>query len=244
MAKESFYFSHDFNARNDRKLIKVKLKHRQSGIGIYWSIVEMLFEENGFLPLSEIPTIAGDLREKEITVLSVINDFDLFENDGKYFWSNSAKRRIDKRSEKSEKAKESIRKRWQNTNVLPTKNDGNTIKGKESKIKESIKENKKENNFPSMPKNEDVKNLPEQKITSAIELMKITQQTDVTKDEIVRLWEVFKIQNLTGKKYYQDLESVHSHFINWVKTQKINKNIRTPAREQNSAPPLRTADQY
>lgn len=142
MAKETFYFSHDFNARNDRKLIKLKLKYRQAGIGIYWSIVEMLFEENGVLPLSEIPTIAGDLREKEAVVLSVINDFDLFENDGKNFWSNSAKRRIDKRLEKSEKAKESIRKRWENTNVLQSKNDSNTIKVKESKVKESKIKNK------------------------------------------------------------------------------------------------------
>lgn len=139
MAKDTFYFSHDFNARNDRKLIKVKLKYRQSGIGIFWSIIEMLFEEGGALPISEIPTIAGDLREKESTVLSIINDFELFENNGNVFWSNSAKRRIDKRLEKSEKARESIRKRWENTNVLQSKNDSNTIKERKGKErKESI----------------------------------------------------------------------------------------------------------
>jgi hypothetical protein len=38
------------------------------------------------------------------------------------------------------------------------------------------------------------------------------------------LWEIFKIQNLTGEKYYKSENEVYSHFINWVKTQKIEKN--------------------
>lgn len=88
----------------------------------------------------------------------------------------------------------------------------------------------KEKSFPVMPKSEDVGELPEVKVESAIQLMKITQQTDVTKKQVATLWNVFKIQNLTGKKYYADLESVQSHFINWIKTQRIEKNIRVPGK--------------
>jgi hypothetical protein len=83
MKKDTYYFPHDFNARNDRKLIKVKLKYRMSGVGIFWSIVEMLYEENGKLALTDIPSISADFREKESTVLSIINDFELFENDSR-----------------------------------------------------------------------------------------------------------------------------------------------------------------
>lgn len=128
MKNDTFYFTHDFNARNDRKLVKVKLKYRMAGIGIFWSIVEMLFEENGKLLLSDIPTISADFREKEVLVSSIINDFELFENDGKFFWSNSVNRRIKKRLEKSEKAKESASYRWQNANGMRTHSDGNAIK--------------------------------------------------------------------------------------------------------------------
>lgn len=139
MKPDSYYFPHDFNARNDRKLIKVKHKYRQSGVGIFWSIVEMLYEENGKLALADVPTLAADFREKETTVLSVINDFELFENDGIFFWSESVNKRIVKRLEKSEKAKESASHRWQNANAMRTHSDGNARKerkGKEIKGKE------------------------------------------------------------------------------------------------------------
>lgn len=85
-------------------------------------------------------------------------------------------------------------------------------------VKFPIKEN-----FPNMPKIEDVGDLPELKINSAIELLKITKQTDATVNDITTLWKVFKIQNLTGKRYYSDVEAVHSHFLNWVPLKDIKK---------------------
>jgi hypothetical protein len=136
MKNTSYYFSHDYNARNDRKLIKLRLKLKMEGLGIYWCLVEMLYEEEGKISISDIPTIADELRVKQGIIDQVVTSFDLFQNDGNFFWSESVKRRLDKRLEKSEKAKESIRIRWQNTNVIRTNNDRNTIKGKERKEKE------------------------------------------------------------------------------------------------------------
>lgn len=123
-----------------------------------------------------------------------------------------------------------------NDTVNVTVIDNDIILNRE--VKFPIKEN-----FPNMPKVEDVGELPELKINSSIELLRITQQTDATKTDIEKLWVVFKIQNLTGKKYYADVEAVHSHFINWVKTQRITKPIRAPEKEKQSTP-LRTADYY
>jgi hypothetical protein len=140
MKKDTYYFSHDYNARNDRKMVKLRLKLKMEGLGIYWALVEMLYEEGGQISFEEIPVIENELRIKKGLINKIVADYELFENDGKYFWSNSVKRRLDKRLEKSEKAKESIRIRWQNTNVLRTNNDSNTIKerkGKEKKVKES-----------------------------------------------------------------------------------------------------------
>lgn len=76
----------------------------------------------------------------------------------------------------------------------------------------------------NMPLPKDVGDLPELKIKSAIELVKITKGIDVTWEDVVRLWGVFKINNLTGKKYYASEVEVEKHFTNWIKNQKFENN--------------------
>ena len=144
MKKDTYYFPHDFNARSDRKMVKLKLKQGAAGIGAFWCIVEMLYEDGGKIPLSEIPTIAQDIIADEILVTSLVNDFDLFKNDGIHFWSESVNRRLAYRLEKSEKARESAEIRWNNANAMRTHSDGNAIKGKEKKEKEIKKKESKD----------------------------------------------------------------------------------------------------
>lgn len=140
--KDTFYFSHDYNSRNDTKLVEVMMTHWLVWIWAFWCIVEMLYEEWWYLPL-KYERITFELRTDKNVVQSIINDFWLFENDGEKFWSNSIIDRLKQRQEKSEKAKQSIQKRWdkqKDTNVLRTKNESNTIKerkGKKRKGKES-----------------------------------------------------------------------------------------------------------
>ena len=45
MSKETFYFSHDYNARNDIKIQALLVEHGAAGYGVYWIIVEILHEE-------------------------------------------------------------------------------------------------------------------------------------------------------------------------------------------------------
>lgn len=152
MAKEAYYFSHDFGARNDPKLQKVLMKLGQEGKGVYWDLVEMLFEEGGKLLVSECESYAFALRTKEECISSLLKDFGLFVDDGEFFWSNSVLRRISDRDEKSEKARLSANSRWNNTNALKSdanalrsESDGNAIKerkGKEIEKKGKIKGNK------------------------------------------------------------------------------------------------------
>lgn len=65
----------------------------------------------------------------------------------------------------------------------------------------------------------DAPDLPEIKIGAAQELLKITKQVDVTKDEIIGMYAVFKSQHLTGENYYPNVAEIHSHFLNWIKKQ-------------------------
>lgn len=127
--KDTFYFQHDTSARWDQKLVKVQMMHQMTGIGVYWCIVEMLYENAGYLP-TEYERIAFELRTEKNVIQSIVNDFELFENDGEKFWSNNALMQFNERMNKSAKASNSVNKRWEkykrNTTVLRTKNDPNT----------------------------------------------------------------------------------------------------------------------
>ena len=135
------YFSHDYNARNDTKLVKLFMKHGLKGLGAYWCIIEMLYEEGGYLLRSEYERISFELRTELDFIITIIEDYDLFKKDKYKFWSETALDRLEKRSEKSEKARASVQKRWDkyksNTNVKQTKNNSNTSKVKESKVNKS-----------------------------------------------------------------------------------------------------------
>ena len=92
----------------------------------------------------------------------------------------------------------------------------------EERDMEMEKEEESLTDFKTKPVAADFNGLPDIIAGSVIQLMKITKQTDVTTADVNGLWDVFKVQNLTGKKYYKDKEGVYSHFINWSKTQKID----------------------
>lgn len=146
MAKDTFYFSHDYNARNDQKIKGLIKKHGMSGYGVWWAIVEELYNNANALRL-DYEGIAYDLRSDGITVKSVIHDFDLFVIDGEIFGSVSIERRISERNSKSLKARESANKRWEKMrmqcelNANASKNDAiKESKGKEIKENKEIKE--------------------------------------------------------------------------------------------------------
>jgi hypothetical protein len=136
--KNSYYFPHDYHARHDPKLERLFLTMGYEGVGIYWCLIEMLYEQSGKILLMDIPLYA---KEPELyqSIDKVINNFSLFENDGQHFWSLSVLKRLQFREEKSKKSSISALKRWDNANAMPTQCEGNAFKGKERKGKE-IKE--------------------------------------------------------------------------------------------------------
>lgn len=113
MAKDTFWFSHDYNSRSDRKMLKLRMKLGMEGVGIYWSIVEMLYEESGFLLRSDYERISYELQSAIKVVTDVIEKYDLFDMNDEKFWSNSALSRLNVRKDKSEKAREAINIRWE-----------------------------------------------------------------------------------------------------------------------------------
>ena len=110
--KDTFFFSHDFGARNDPKLQNVLMEHGCEGLGVFWCVVEQVYEQGGSLPLSNCKSIAFALHVECSVVESVVNDYALFENDGENFWSVSINNRLNKRAEIAQKRKNAAFNRW------------------------------------------------------------------------------------------------------------------------------------
>ena len=145
MAKDTFYFSHDYNSRADEKIKLLIRKHGVLGYGTFWAIIEDLYNNANALR-TDYEGIAFDLRVDENIVKSVINDFDLFIIKDDFFGSLSVQRRLEERNEKSKKASDSANYRWSkqknDANAMRTQCDSNAIKERKGKeIKES-KDNK------------------------------------------------------------------------------------------------------
>lgn len=141
MTKESYYFSHDYNARTDEKIRLLIRKHGMKGYGIFWSIIEDLYNNANALHL-DCEGIAFELREDINVVESIITDFNLFQISDGMFGSISVEKRLEERLIKSNKAREIAKKRWnkhkETANAMPTHSQGNAIKERKGKEKKEI----------------------------------------------------------------------------------------------------------
>lgn len=77
----------------------------------------------------------------------------------------------------------------------------------------------------------DLNGLPDENKESIIRFLKVTKKIDVLETEIIDMWEIFKIQELTGQKLYRNKEDVYRHFLNWAKKQSFQKGIRSVVRK-------------
>ena len=111
--KETFYFQHDYNARNDPKLQDVLIDLGVEGIGVFWCIIEQLYEKGGTLPISSSKSIAFALHVDSEVVDKVVNNYGLFKHDDENMWSDSVFNRLNRRKNISDKRKIAALSRWQ-----------------------------------------------------------------------------------------------------------------------------------
>lgn len=144
MAKQTYYFSHDGNARNDDRIIAVRLNHGMEGYGIYFAILERLLESSDFMSVKDYNIIAFDLRVSAALVKKIVEDYNLFSftEDGKYFYSESFNRRMipleELRMKRSEAGKKGNSKRWnkQDDIAMRSQSDIEKSQRKENESKE------------------------------------------------------------------------------------------------------------
>lgn len=155
--KKTNYFSHDSNARNDEKILAVRMKYGAEGYGIYFMILERLRDSDGYMSIKDYNMLAFDFRVSAEKVKSIVEDFGLFvfTEDSKHFYSESFLRRMKLKDEKSLKARESANQRWRKkteeqkemrTQCERIKNEceRNASKVKKSKVNNKEKEKEKE----------------------------------------------------------------------------------------------------
>lgn len=113
--KESFYFKHDYNARQDPKILKMLSKQGLEGYGIYWALVEIISSQTGklFIP-KDYEAIAYELRTECDRIKSVVEEYDLFEFDEVNIWNNRIDTDNKDRVKKSKQARDAAKERWRN----------------------------------------------------------------------------------------------------------------------------------
>ncbi len=126
--KTTNYFSHDSNARNDEKLLRLRMRHGAAGYGVYFMILERLREKVDYMSVKDYNMIAFDLRVDAALVKSVVEDFGLFAftDDGKCFYSESFSRRMGMKDavkiKRSEAGKRGGENRWAESATHDTAN--------------------------------------------------------------------------------------------------------------------------
>lgn len=156
------YFPHDSNARNSDKVIKLRMRHKSAGYGVYFMILERLRDSEDYTSPRDYNVIAYDLREDASLIKSVVEDFGLFtiSDDGKCFYSEEFRERMSIKDSVSEKRAEAGRiaaaKRWQThsnriANALQTHSTPNA-NAMPNKIKENKSKDIKENNTEVLQK--------------------------------------------------------------------------------------------
>ena len=190
MGRDVYYFSHDVNASNDPKIIVMKELCGVIAYAWWWILIEQLaVQEDYKLPMDKI-TFAGlaiafgmkqneakasKNKQAEAFINLLINECELLETDGEYFWSPSLIRRNllrkNKQIEISRKRSEagrlgglkSAEQRSKTKQMLEANeaNEANQAKGKERKGNNIERDTRaREDENPLSMFDDEVKNKP------------------------------------------------------------------------------------
>ena len=119
------YFLHQSNSFYDYKIIKMRSKLGIESYGIFWAVLELLFNEENKLCIDDYNALAFSLQCDSALLKQVIEDFDLFVIEDGCFYSKRLNEHIEEINTKSIKAKENAKKRWNNATAMQPHSDRN-----------------------------------------------------------------------------------------------------------------------
>ena len=133
--KDSLYFPHDQNSRNDDKILKIRSKfNNQSGYGLFWMLVELMQEStNGYIDGSAIAELSLSLSIANSTLSEFIKfaiEIGLFVEEDGLITSKRVLEYKAFRRERSQSGLKGANTRWLSHSSANAKES----KGKESKL--------------------------------------------------------------------------------------------------------------
>ena len=139
MKSSTYYFSHDYNAANDTKILFLRHQLGMEGYGIYWYLIEQLANAGGKLPLELIPVLSMQMHCTDVKVNGVLMNFDLFTIESGEFWSHRLQDHLDLRLKLSQSGKAGANNRWKNGGAIGGAiGEGNAKERKGKEIKGNI----------------------------------------------------------------------------------------------------------
>lgn len=244
MSKDAYFFSHDTNARHDPKISALKSDYGIEGYGRYWIIVEMLAEQKDYeLTLNGwgIRAIATECQTDKDAIKKFIqdciNEYELFKNNDKHFWSESLKKRMkykDKlREKKREAGKKGAKVRWNkdkdkaeekqsysNANGSAIAKNGKRNETKKNKTKETKKNEIKENEQLILDIFQKIDNYPfdfDKDLEFIRGLVEDYPDADLLKQ--AKRWKIYKLDNPLKEN-----QNPRSQFHYWIKHRKKYQN--------------------
>jgi hypothetical protein len=107
------WFKHDFYTCNDTRIQQLDFKYPIVGYGIFFKVVEILYQNNGKMDYN-LEFISYNLKYDKEIIRAVLNDFDLFQIEEGVLLNKRVLTSIKEITEKSEKARESANRRHGN----------------------------------------------------------------------------------------------------------------------------------
>ena len=210
MKKEAYYFSHDANAKDDPKILQLRMHLGWEGYGLFWGLIELLRNQPDYRMQKHYMSIAYALHTDEKKIESLVNDFDLFARDEEFFWSKSLLKRMELKEEKSEKMRNAANKRWNKESDAKamhkhSKSNAEAMQLKESKVKES-KLNVESHN-----------QIFRELWGSSIWLEGIAIKHKVTTKEVQDHLNEFRTECILKDELKVSQKDAKEHFINWIK---------------------------
>ena len=213
MKKEAYYFSHDANAKDDPKIIKLRMEMGWEGYGLFWGLIELLRNQPDYRMQKHYSSIAYALQTQDDKIKMLVNDFDLFIQDGDLFWSDSLLKRMELKEIKSDKMRNAANKRWGKDEdakamQMHSKSNAEAMQLKERKGKET-----KENILTEESHNQIFRQL----WNSNIWLEGIALKNKVSIEQVRNHLNDFRQEQILKAELKVNEKDAKEHFINWIK---------------------------
>lgn len=237
------YFSHDYHARNDLKIVTMRTELGLISLGAYWCIIEILYEQNGRIKITDLSTISKVIGCDISLLEKIVFDYGLFVKNGGHIENNSINKRLKVRQEKSEKASVSAKSRWSKY----TKEQENSEKECERNATSSAsiitvqtsdyaKKKRKEKNKKNTNTASELFSIEDRLLFDEVWVSNAAKSLSIDKSRIEVLIKKFNTHLLTIKKEHTNLSEYASHFLNWCRISKNDNNQNKSGHITSSTP--------